>query len=165
MQAAGPRTPRIVQSHQRNGLSAVVASETWQRPSYVGKRGTQPSGSDSKQVRSCGSTCLLGSSCGPSDPKARVRTELSIRGSAFNGNLFNALLSLGKEVEFLEYENEDHILQQPVNVMTLEPPHCLAGSYLGVPKERRWRKAMRTSATCSVGIDQGTCDELPSFLP
>jgi len=34
-----------------------------------------------------------------------------------NGNLFNALRSLGKEVEFLEYENEDHVLQQPVNVI------------------------------------------------
>ena len=25
--------------------------------------------------------------------------------------------SLGKEVEFLEYEHEDHVLQQPVNVI------------------------------------------------
>jgi dipeptidyl aminopeptidase/acylaminoacyl peptidase len=24
---------------------------------------------------------------------------------------------LGKEVEFLEYENEDHVLQQPANVI------------------------------------------------
>jgi len=43
--------------------------------------------------------------------------KLSIRGSAFNGNLFNALRSLGKELEFLEYENEDHVLQKPVNVI------------------------------------------------
>jgi dipeptidyl aminopeptidase/acylaminoacyl peptidase len=53
----------------------------------------------------------------------RVKTPLLIeRGmtdhiSKDNGNLFNALRSLGKEVEFLEYENEDHVLQQPVNVI------------------------------------------------
>ncbi len=34
-----------------------------------------------------------------------------------SGNLFNALRSLGKEVELLEYEHENHVLQQPVNVI------------------------------------------------
>ena len=53
----------------------------------------------------------------------RVKTPLLIeRGmtdkiSKDNGNVFNALRSLGKEVEFLEYEHEDHVLQQPVNVI------------------------------------------------
>ena len=53
----------------------------------------------------------------------RVKTPLLIeRGmtdhiSKDNGNIFNALRSLGKEVEFLEYENEDHVVQQPVNVI------------------------------------------------
>ncbi len=65
--------------------------------------------------------------------------KLSIRGSAFNGNLFNALLSLGKEVEFLEYENEDHVLQQPVNVIDFwnaALPSWIV--ILELPKERRW---------------------------
>jgi len=46
-----------------------------------------------------------------------------------NGNLFNALRSLGKEVEFLEYEHEDHVLQ-PARERNrfLEPSHCMAGA-------------------------------------
>jgi dipeptidyl aminopeptidase/acylaminoacyl peptidase len=53
----------------------------------------------------------------------RVKTPLLIeRGMTDkipweSGNLFNALRSLGKEVELLEYEHENHVLQQPVNVI------------------------------------------------
>ncbi|MGH9712836.1 MAG: prolyl oligopeptidase family serine peptidase [Candidatus Acidiferrales bacterium] len=53
----------------------------------------------------------------------RVKTPLLIeRGkldeiSAANGNIFNALRSLNKDVEFLEYDHEEHVLQQPVNVI------------------------------------------------
>jgi dipeptidyl aminopeptidase/acylaminoacyl peptidase len=53
----------------------------------------------------------------------RVKTPLMIqrgandRISIESGNLFNALRSLGKDVEFLEYEHEDHVVQQPVNLV------------------------------------------------
>ncbi len=53
----------------------------------------------------------------------RVKTPLLIeRGmmdhiSWDSEHVFNALRSLGKEVEFLEYEHEEHVLQQPVNVI------------------------------------------------
>ena len=53
----------------------------------------------------------------------RVTTPLLIeRGttdliSVQSGNVFNALRRLGKDVEFLEYEHEEHVLQQPANVI------------------------------------------------
>jgi dipeptidyl aminopeptidase/acylaminoacyl peptidase len=53
----------------------------------------------------------------------RVTTPLMIeRGSTDlisreSGNVYNALKREGKEVEFLEYEHEEHVLQQPVNVI------------------------------------------------
>jgi dipeptidyl aminopeptidase/acylaminoacyl peptidase len=53
----------------------------------------------------------------------RVTTPLMIeRGTADlisiqSGNVFNALRRLGKHVELLEYENEEHVVQQPVNVV------------------------------------------------
>lgn len=53
----------------------------------------------------------------------RVKTPLLIeRGmmdeiSSANGGIFGALRRLGKEAEFLEYEHEGHVLQQPVNVI------------------------------------------------
>jgi dipeptidyl aminopeptidase/acylaminoacyl peptidase len=34
-----------------------------------------------------------------------------------SGNVYNALKRLGKDVEFLEYEHENHVVQQPVNVI------------------------------------------------
>jgi dipeptidyl aminopeptidase/acylaminoacyl peptidase len=34
-----------------------------------------------------------------------------------SGNVYNALKRLGKDVELLEYEHENHVVQQPVNVI------------------------------------------------
>jgi len=53
----------------------------------------------------------------------RVTTPLMIeRGKADlisvqSGNVFNALRRLGKDVELLEYDHEEHVVQQPVNVI------------------------------------------------
>jgi dipeptidyl aminopeptidase/acylaminoacyl peptidase len=53
----------------------------------------------------------------------RVQTPLLLeRGmmdfiSTNSGNVFNSLRRLGKDVEFLEYEHEEHVLQQPANVI------------------------------------------------
>jgi dipeptidyl aminopeptidase/acylaminoacyl peptidase len=53
----------------------------------------------------------------------RVTTPLMIqRGTADlisiqSGNVYNALRRLGKDVELLEYDTEDHVVQQPVNVI------------------------------------------------
>ena len=53
----------------------------------------------------------------------RVETPLLLqRGadddiSTASGNIFNALRRLGKDVEFLVYEHEGHVLQQPANVI------------------------------------------------
>jgi len=53
----------------------------------------------------------------------RVTTPLLIeRGlmdyiSIQSGNVFNSLHTLGKEAEFLEYDHEEHVLQQPANVI------------------------------------------------
>jgi dipeptidyl aminopeptidase/acylaminoacyl peptidase len=44
----------------------------------------------------------------------RGSTDLISRNS---GNVFNALRRLNKEVEFLEYDHEEHVVQQPVNVI------------------------------------------------
>ena len=44
----------------------------------------------------------------------RGSTDLISRNS---GNVFNALRRLNKEVEFLEYDQEEHVVQQPVNVI------------------------------------------------
>jgi len=52
-----------------------------------------------------------------------ISTPLMLQGgladviSAQNGNVFNGLRRLGKDVELLEYENEGHVVQQPVNVI------------------------------------------------
>jgi dipeptidyl aminopeptidase/acylaminoacyl peptidase len=44
----------------------------------------------------------------------RGSTDLISRNS---GNVFNALRRLNKEVEFLEYDHEEHVVQQPANVI------------------------------------------------
>lgn len=44
----------------------------------------------------------------------RGSTDLISRNS---GNVFNALRRLNKDVEFLEYDHEEHVVQQPVNVV------------------------------------------------
>ena len=52
-----------------------------------------------------------------------INTPLMLQGgladviSAQNGNVFNGLRRLGKDVELLEYEYEGHVVQQPVNVI------------------------------------------------
>ena len=33
------------------------------------------------------------------------------------GNIFNALRRLGRDVEYLEYDHEGHVIQEPVNVI------------------------------------------------
>ncbi len=53
----------------------------------------------------------------------KVDTPLMLEGgladliSAQNGNVYNGLRRLGKDVELLEYEYEGHVVQQPVNVI------------------------------------------------
>jgi dipeptidyl aminopeptidase/acylaminoacyl peptidase len=44
----------------------------------------------------------------------RGATDLISRNS---GNVFNSLRRLGKDVEFLEYDYEEHVVQRPVNVI------------------------------------------------
>jgi dipeptidyl aminopeptidase/acylaminoacyl peptidase len=52
-----------------------------------------------------------------------INTPLMLQGgladviSAENGNVFNGLRRLGKDVELLEYEYEGHVVQQPANVI------------------------------------------------
>lgn len=53
----------------------------------------------------------------------KIDTPLMLQGgladviSAENGNVYNGLRRLGKDVELLEYEYEGHVVQQPVNVI------------------------------------------------
>jgi dipeptidyl aminopeptidase/acylaminoacyl peptidase len=55
----------------------------------------------------------------------RVETPVMIvRGttdtvSTMNGSIFNSLRRLGKTAEFLEYESEGHVIQQPRNIVDL----------------------------------------------
>jgi dipeptidyl aminopeptidase/acylaminoacyl peptidase len=55
----------------------------------------------------------------------RVETPVMIvRGmtdtvSTMNGSIFNSLRRLGKTAEFLEYETEGHVIQQPRNMVDL----------------------------------------------
>jgi dipeptidyl aminopeptidase/acylaminoacyl peptidase len=52
-----------------------------------------------------------------------VETPLMLEGgaadliSAQSGNVYNGLRRLGKDVEYLQYEGEGHVVQQPVNVI------------------------------------------------
>ncbi len=46
-----------------------------------------------------------------------IERDLMAPISADHGNVFNGLRRLTRDVEFLEYEHEDHVLQQPLNVI------------------------------------------------
>jgi dipeptidyl aminopeptidase/acylaminoacyl peptidase len=82
----------------------------------------------------------------------RITTPLMIeRGTADlisiqSANVFNGLRRLGKDVELVEYENEEHVVQQPVNVVDfwnrriewlqryLKPEETLGNSYRQVAR-------------------------------